>query len=215
MNAVLFGPPGSGKGTHAKSVATALGVPHVATGDIFRFHLKNGTALGTLARGYMDKGQLVPDSVTCDLVATRLEEPDAQGGVLFDGFPRSVAQAEWLLGWLSARGRAVGVVVNLMVPDSEIVQRIAGRRTCLGCGATYHVTAQPPVQAGRCDRCAGEVVQRADDREDVVLERLRTYARETAPVLALLRGATPVVDVDGVGGIEAVQARVHASLPRG
>ena len=215
MNAVLFGPPGSGKGTHARSVADALHVPHVATGDIFRYHLKNGTALGALARGFMDKGQLVPDSVTCDLVASRLEERDAVGGVLFDGFPRSVAQAEWLLGWLASRGRAVEVVVNLMVPDAEIVQRIAGRRACLGCGATYHVAARPPAQAGRCDRCGGEVVQRADDREEVVLERLRTYARETAPVLAVLRAAAPVFDVDGVGGIEAVQARVHAVLPRG
>jgi adenylate kinase len=215
MNAVLFGPPGSGKGTHAKSVASALGVPHVATGDIFRRHLKEGTALGQLARSYMDKGQLVPDSVTCDLVASRLEEADAVRGVLFDGFPRSVAQVEWLLGWLSARGASIGVVVNLVVPDGEIVQRIAGRRACLGCGATYHMTASPPAHAGRCDRCAGEVVQRADDGEAIVRERLVTYARETAPVLAVLRGAAPVVDVDGVGGIEAVQARVHAVLPRG
>ncbi len=215
MNAVLFGPPGSGKGTHAKSVAAALGIPHVATGDIFRRHLKEGTALGQLARSYMDKGQLVPDSVTCDLVASRLEEPDAGGGVLFDGFPRSVAQVEWLLGWLAARGGSIGVVVNLLVPDAEIVQRIAGRRACLGCGATYHARANPPALAGRCDRCGGDVVQRADDGEEIVRERLATYARETAPVLAVLRGAAHVVDVDGVGGIEAVQARVHAVLPRG
>ncbi len=215
MIAMLFGPPGSGKGTQAKEVAARLAVPHVATGDIFRKHLKSNTELGQLARSYMDKGQLVPDSVTCDLVASRLVEDDAVSGVLLDGFPRSVPQAEWLLGWLSARGKAIGAVVNLLVPDAMLIERIAGRRSCLGCGATFHVTANPPAPDGTCTACGAEVVQRADDREEVVRARLETYARETAPVLGALAGHAPVHDVDGTGSIEDVQTRIFAALALG
>lgn len=214
MNVLLFGPPGSGKGTQAKDVATTLGIPHVATGDIFRKHLKEGTDLGRLARSYMDRGELVPDSVTCDLVASRLQEADAANGVLLDGFPRSVPQAEWLLGWLRAHRPGPVVVLSLVVPDSFLVGRISGRRTCLKCGATYHVTHNPPPASG-CGQCGGEVVQRKDDAEDVVLARLATYARETAPVLGVLRGAATVHDIDGVGAIEDVRARIAAALALG
>jgi adenylate kinase len=215
MISMLFGPPGSGKGTQAKELALRLSVPHVATGDIFRKHLKGNTELGQLARSYMDKGQLVPDSVTCDLVASRLVESDAAAGVLLDGFPRSVPQAAWLVGWLQERGLAVGAVVNLIVPDAELVARIAGRRSCLACGATYHVTASPPGADGRCSSCGGEVVQRADDREDVVQARLETYARETAPVLGVLRRAGAVHDIEGTGAIADVQGRIFAALALG
>ena len=215
MNVLLFGPPGSGKGTQARDVAGALSIPHVATGDIFRKHLREGTELGKLARSYMDRGELVPDSVTCDLVASRLSEPDAAGGVLLDGFPRSVPQAEWLLGWLRSNLPGEVVVLNLMVPDSLLVERISGRRTCLKCGATYHVTSNPPPASG-CGQCGNaEVVQRKDDSEEVVVARLATYARETAPVLGVLRGAAVVHDIDGVGPIDGIRARIFGALRLG
>lgn len=212
MIAMLFGPPGSGKGTQAKDLAAALGVPHVATGDIFRKHLKEGTDLGKLARSYMDRGELVPDQVTCDLVASRLSEADAAGGVLLDGFPRSVFQANWLVGWLGGRDRKVDAVANLIVPGEVVVERISGRRSCLSCGATYHQT-YAPAPGGKCAACGADVVQRGDDKEDVVRARLATYERETAPVLGVLRQAgVPVHDIDGVGGVDEIKGRIFRAL---
>lgn len=212
MNVILFGPPGSGKGTQAKDVSGALGIPHVATGDIFRRHLREGTDLGKLARSFMDRGELVPDSVTCDLVASRLVEPDARDGVLLDGFPRSVPQAEWLVRWFGEHGRRFDAILNLVVSDELVVERISGRRTCLKCGATYHVVYAPPPPAG-CAHCAeGEVVQRKDDGEEVVRARLETYHRETAPVLHVLRRAGVVHDIDAVGAIDVIRARLFAAL---
>jgi adenylate kinase len=211
VNVLLFGPPGSGKGTQAKDLSDALRIPHVATGDIFRKHLKEGTELGRLAKSFMDRGELVPDSVTCDLVATRLQEGDARDGVLLDGFPRSVPQAEWLVRWFGEHGRRFDAVLNLQIVDAVVIERISGRRTCLGCGATYHVVYNPPPAPG-CARCGAEVVQRKDDAEDVVRARLETYHRETAPVLGVLRRAGPVNDIDGVGEIDVVRGRLRAAL---
>jgi adenylate kinase len=205
VDVILFGPPGAGKGTQAADVSAHLGVPHVATGDIFRRHLKEGTELGVLARGYMDRGQLVPDAVVCDLVASRLAEPDAAGGDLLDGFPRTVPQAELLVAWLNRNGRSVDVVLSLEVDFPVLVRRLAGRRTCMGCGATYHVDVNPPAQAGRCDRCGGEVIQRQDDAEATVLARLDTYRLETAPVLAWLETRSRLVRVDGAQSIDVVR----------
>lgn len=212
MFVLLFGPPGSGKGTQASALAARLGVPHVATGDIFRKHLRGGTELGRLAQGFMDRGQLVPDLVTCDLVASRLGEPDAAGGVLFDGFPRSVPQLYWLVGHLGATGRSLGAVVNLRVPDEAIIGRITGRRTCTNCGATYHVVSAPPADGGRCLRCGAEVVQRRDDTEAVVQDRLAAYAAQTFPCLEQLAGRVPIHEVDGNGGIDQVRDRIFAAM---
>lgn len=212
MFVLLFGPPGSGKGTQAAALAARLAVPHVATGDIFRKHLREGTDLGKLARSYMDRGQLVPDLVTCDLVGSRLAEADAQAGVLFDGFPRSVPQLYWLVGHLSARGQALAAVVNLQVDDAVILSRITGRRTCTNCGATFHVVSAPPNADGTCTRCGAAVVQRKDDSEAVVRDRLVAYAEQTFPCLEQLRGRTPVHDLDGVGSIDEVQRRIFAAL---
>jgi adenylate kinase len=222
MIVLLFGPPGSGKGTQATAIAEALSIPHVATGDIFRKNLKEGTELGKLARSYMDQGALVPDSVTCDMVASRLSEQDCglavremaavPRGVLLDGFPRSLPQARWLLGWLSERGHEIGAVINLVVPTEVVVGRISGRRSCLSCGATYHTTAAPPKVEGVCDRCGGEIVQRKDDSEAVVQDRLATYDAQTAAALPALRENAPVHDIDGVGSVDEIRGRIFVAL---
>lgn len=213
MDIILFGPPGAGKGTQAAALCAKAGVPHVSTGDIFRRHLREGTPLGLLARSYMDKGQLVPDEVVCDLVADRLGQEDARAGALLDGFPRTVPQAELLTRWLGQNGRRIDAVVNLVVPDQVLVRRLSGRRTCRACGATYHVDNNPPRVAGTCDACGkAEVVQRDDDREETVLARLQTYHRETAAVLPWLRTVAVVTDVDGTLGIDQVKASVLGAL---
>lgn len=211
MNVLLFGPPGSGKGTQAKDLATALGVPHVATGDIFRRHLKEGTELGLRAKAYMQGGGLVPDDFTCEIVASRLEEPDAAGGVLLDGFPRTAAQAQWLVDWLGQRGQRVDALINLVVPDEVILERITGRRSCPSCGATYHVSFAPP-SGEHCTRCGAAVIQRDDDKDSVVVKRLETYARETVPVLPLLRPVTTVHDIPATGDVAEIRGRVFAAL---
>lgn len=211
MNVLLFGPPGSGKGTQAKDLASALGVPHVATGDIFRRHLREGTELGIRANDYMQGGGLVPDEFTCEMVADRLSEPDAAGGALLDGFPRTAAQARWLLGWLAERGQRVDALVNLVVPDEVILERITGRRSCPSCGATFHVRFAPP-EGDRCARCGTAVIQREDDQAAVVATRLDTYARETLPVLPVLRPFTTVHDIPATGDVAEIRARVFAAL---
>lgn len=212
MDLLLFGPPGAGKGTQADAVRAATGVIHVSTGDIFRKHLKGGTPLGLLAKGYMDRGQLVPDDVVVDIVASRLTEPDAAAGALFDGFPRTVRQAELLQDWLVAHGRRIDLALNLVVADAVVIARLSGRRTCLACGATYHVAHNPPAVEAVCDKCGGEVVQRKDDAEDVVRARIETYHRDTAPVLGWLRANARVVDIDADRPIAEVEAALHAAL---
>ena len=211
MITLLFGPPGSGKGTQATGLSKQLAVPHVATGDIFRKNLKENTALGQLAKGYMDKGLLVPDDVTCRMVADRLSWPDAAGGVLFDGFPRSVPQAEWLLSWMDQAGVVGGTALLLDVPEAEVLTRIAGRRSCRACSAPYHVVYDPPGLV--CRNCGGaEIVQRSDDQESVVLERLEKYRSETFPALSVLKRRMRVQEIAGVGPISEIRARLQLAL---
>lgn len=208
MISMLFGPPGCGKGTQASFLAGHFRVPHVATGDIFRKNLKEGTPLGVAAKGFMEKGQLVPDELTCEMVADRIAAADCAGGVLFDGFPRSLAQAHWLIG-VSA-GRAAQVV-SIEVPTEVLIARIAGRRVCSKCSATYHEVFDPPPAL--CRGCGtASIVQRPDDQEAVVRARLDTYTRDTAPVLGVLRSAFPVYVVDGVGSVEQVGQRILQAL---
>jgi len=212
MNVLLFGPPGAGKGTQAEAVVARLGVPHVATGDIFRRHLKEQTELGRLAKGFMDRGELVPDEVVCALVTDRLSQEDASGGVLLDGFPRTVAQGRILLDWLASNGRAVDLVLSLEVSPELLVARLSGRRTCRSCGRSYHAETGPPRVNGVCDACGGEVVQRDDDREDTVRSRLETYLRETAAVLPFLAQNCRVVRIDGSQSIGEVGAMVSTAI---
>jgi len=216
MDVILFGPPGAGKGTQANGISNLLTIPHISTGDIFRKHLKEGTELGQLARTYIDKGQLVPDQVVCDIVASRLAEDDAQGGALLDGFPRTVAQAEMLYKWLQGQGRQIGAVVNLQVPNDVLIARLAGRRTCLGCGASYHVEHNPPGEGGVCTQCGAEVVQRKDDHEETIRARLETYANDTAPVLGWVGPRSTVHTIDGCQPIDQIgQAIKDALKPAG
>jgi adenylate kinase len=212
MVLVLFGPPGAGKGTQAAVLSDELGIPQVATGDIFRKHLNEGTELGLLAKSFMNKGELIPDEVVWDIVETRLAQEDCANGVLLDGFPRSVRQAELLDGWLKSVGKKLEIVTALQVPDDLIVTRLSGRRTCMSCGATYHVEHNPTSVEGVCDRCDGSVVHREDDQEDTIRARLATYKRQTEPVLTHFRGFDLVTDIDGTGDIEAVSQRLRLAI---
>ena len=213
MDVILFGPPGAGKGTQASTASEAAGVPHVSTGDIFRHHLKNGTELGQKVRSYMNEGKLVPDELVLEVVASRLERDDAVGGVLFDGFPRTVNQAQLLRRWLLDHDRDINVVLNLVVPDHVVESRLSGRRSCRSCGATYHVEFSPPAQDGSCSKCgADEVVQRADDQPETVRKRIQTYHAQTAAVLAWARGHVRVVDIDADQAIATVRAAVLDAL---
>ena len=212
MDIILFGPPGAGKGTQATAASEAAGVPHVSTGDIFRFHLKSGTELGQKVKAYMSSGQLVPDGLVVEVVASRLEQEDASRGALFDGFPRTVDQARLLRQWLQEHGRDIGVVVNLVVPDAVVASRLSGRRSCLSCGATYHIEHRPPGEGGACTRCGTVVVQRDDDRPETVENRISTYHAQTAPVLAWARDLVPVVDIEADRPIDEVREAVLAAL---
>lgn len=212
MILVLFGPPGAGKGTQANFLCERFGIPQISTGDIFRRHLKEGTDLGRLAESFMSAGKLVPDEVVWDIVASRLEEDDCRPGFLFDGFPRTVRQAGLMMGWFRKSARQLDGVLSLVVPDANIVERLSGRRTCLGCGATYHVVHNPPSAAGVCDRCGGEVVQRKDDSEGTVRARLETYHSQTAPVLGFFGALGLVTEIDGTGEISEVTGRLQAAV---
>ncbi|MBN2309668.1 MAG: adenylate kinase [Candidatus Hydrogenedentes bacterium] len=188
MRIIMMGAPGAGKGTQAQRIAATYGVPHISTGDIFRAHLKDGTELGRKVRGYLDAGELVPDEVTCDIVAGRLAEADCANGYVLDGFPRSIPQAEALGRFLDARNEQIDVVIDVAVPDEEIVGRLTARRTCKKCGAIYNLKFSPPASGDgtRCDRpgCDGELSQRGDDQEETIRQRLRVYHETTEPLLA-------------------------------
>ena len=199
MRIVMLGGPGAGKGTHAEYMSERLGVPHVASGDILREEVASGTDLGKKAKSYMERGLLVPDDLVEEIIARRLSRPDAEGGFILDGFPRTVEQARWLDGFLKGNGWGLDVVVNLVVPDWKIVRRLAYRRICRNCGAIYNLITMPPKREGICDRCGGELYQRNDDREEVVRERLRVYRRQTAPLVAYYRRRGLLVNVFDLG----------------
>ncbi|MCY0879420.1 MAG: adenylate kinase [Firmicutes bacterium] len=212
MRLVLLGPPGSGKGTQAQKLAEALGILHVSTGDLFRRHLREGTALGQLAKRYMDEGTLVPDDVTESMVQERLRDSDAEAGFVLDGFPRNLAQARHFDGYLRDVGQALDAVLYLNVPSPVVVERLTGRRVCSRCGANYHVRFHPPQVAGVCDLCQAPLVQRPDDREDTVLRRLAVYEEETAPLIAFYRQQHLVREYDGTAPVDAVTAAILESL---
>ena len=197
MRLVLLGAPGAGKGTQAANLSEKLKVPHVSTGDIFRYNIKNGTPLGKMAKEYIDKGALVPDEVTVGIVKDRLSQPDCGGGYILDGFPRTIPQAESLDTVLAEMGVSLDYVVDIFVPDSEIIKRLSGRRVCPGCGMSYHVHYGPPKKEGTCDSCGTSLMQREDDREETVLNRLKTYHSQTEPLIEYYRGKGKLLVVEG------------------
>ena len=212
MRLVIFGPPGAGKGTQAKMLSEKLGVPHIATGDIFREAVKAGTELGKLAKQYMDRGELVPDEVVIGIVEERLRRPDCSKGFILDGFPRTIKQAEALDEMLQRMGVKLDAVVNLEVSEDEVVKRISLRRTCRNCGAIYHLITNPPKKEGVCDKCGGELYQRDDDREETVRSRLRVYRQQTEPLLKFYEQRGLLKNVDGEKPIEEVFKEVLAAL---
>ncbi len=211
MFVVLLGPPGAGKGTQAQRLAERTGLLHLSTGDMFRENVGKGTELGLLARGYMDRGELVPDEVTIKMLLERIARPDAADGAMFDGFPRNVAQARALDEALAGRGAAIDRALLIAVPDAELEGRLGGRWLCRACGAVYHERNDPPREAGRCDRDDGELYQREDDRPEVV----RTRIERQKPPAALIdhyRAAGALREVDGERGLDAVTAGLLEAL---
>ncbi|HIQ04803.1 MAG TPA: adenylate kinase [Anaerolineae bacterium] len=202
---VLLGAPGAGKGTQARLLEEALGLPQVASGDLFRKHLKNQTELGRLASQYMDRGDLVPDDVTIAMVMDRLGQPDCARGAILDGFPRTVAQAEALAKALHERGYRITVVPYIKVSERELLERLSGRWICRNCQATYHMKFNPPKQVGVCDVCGGELYQRPDDTEKTARNRLRVYFEQTAPLIEYYRQRGLLAEIDGEQTIEQVQ----------
>ena len=204
MKIIMLGAPGAGKGTQAKKIAAKYQIPHISTGDIFRANIKEGTELGTKAKAYMDKGELVPDELTCDLVVDRISKPDAANGYVLDGFPRTIPQAEALTRALDERGEKIDFAINVDVPDENIVRRMGGRRACLKCGATYHVEYNAPKVENVCDVCQGELVLRDDDKPETVQKRLSVYHAQTQPLIDYYKAEGVLAEVDGTQDIDVV-----------
>lgn len=205
---ILMGPPGAGKGTQAQLLEQALGVPHISSGDLLRTAVKQKTRLGVQAKGFMERGELVPDTILLGAIEERLQQDDCATGFILDGFPRTVAQAEALTVMLTKAGTRVEHVISIAVPTEELVKRMSGRRTCRDCDAMYHVAFDPPATPGVCKRCGGELYQREDDQEETIKARLEVYERQTAPLLALYRERGLLRTVDGVGSQAQVFARI-------
>ena len=204
MKIIMLGAPGAGKGTQAQMIADKYKVPHISTGDIFRANIKNGTELGMEAKKYMDQGLLVPDELVCDLVVDRVQQEDCRNGYILDGFPRTIPQAESLDRALAALGESVDYAVNVEVPDENIVNRMGGRRACVGCGATYHLVYAPTKKEGICDTCGAELILRDDDRPETVQKRLGVYHEQTQPLIDYYSKKGILKDVDGTMDMGAV-----------
>ena len=213
MRLVLVGPPGAGKGTQAQFIAEHCGVPKISTGDIFRANVTEGTPLGVQAKAFMDRGDLVPDDVTIEMVRNRLAEPDALEGFLLDGFPRTVPQARTLDEILLGTARTgLDVVLELVVDDDEVIRRLSGRRTCRSCNHIWHVDFDPPKVEGVCDIDGGELYQREDDKSETVANRLEVYAGSTAPLVAFYAERGLLVGLDATGPVDDVTQRAIDAL---
>jgi adenylate kinase len=212
MRLVLLGAPGAGKGSQAVILSKKLNIPHISTGDIFRSNIKNRTPLGLMAKEYIDSGGLVPDNVTIGIVKGRIRQDDARDGFILDGFPRTISQAESLDGILEAMGKKLDYVLNLQVPDEIIIRRLSGRRVCPECNANYHVDSCPPSRENICDNCGVSLIQREDDREQTVVNRLKTYHAKTESLINYYREKGIMVDVDGRDRISDTTVEIFRAL---
>ncbi|HEX8617573.1 MAG TPA: adenylate kinase [Thermoanaerobaculia bacterium] len=215
MKIIFIGPPGSGKGTQAKRLASRFAIPHISTGDMLREAVSGGTELGRQAAPIMADGGLVPDDLMIGIINERLAKPDAAGGFILDGFPRTIVQAEKLDAMLNSpagNGTEPLRVLQLLVPDDAIVRRITLRRTCVQCGAIYHLENNPPAKDSVCDRCGAEVIARADDTEEAVRKRLDSFHRQTMPVAAYYKSKNILREVEGIGPVDEVFERIEKSL---
>lgn len=212
MYILLMGPPGAGKGTQAAELVAEFQIPHISTGDMFRAAVKEGTELGKQAKACMDAGQLVPDSITIGIVKERLAKPDCHKGFILDGFPRTLEQANALDGTLVELGIKLDRVVNINVPMEDLINRMTGRRICKGCGATFHVTFNPSTAGNKCDKCDGEIYQRADDTEETVTKRLTVYSSQTKPLIEYYQDKGLYSEIDGRQMIDKVFSDIVHSL---
>lgn len=212
MNLVLMGLPGAGKGTQAEKIVGKYNIPHISTGDMFRAAIKEGTELGLQAKSFMDKGELVPDEVTIGIVRERLSKEDCENGFLLDGFPRTVAQAQALDSMLADLGKKIDYVINIDVDQSILMERLTGRRICKNCGATYHLVFNPPAKEGVCDRCGGELYQRADDNAETVQNRLDVNIQQTKPLLNFYEDKGYLRNINGQQDIDVVFADIEELL---
>lgn len=212
LRTILLGPPGAGKGTQAVKIVEKYNIPHISTGDIFRENIKNKTELGNRAKAYMDRGELVPDELVVEIATDRLTKDDCKNGFLLDGFPRTIFQAEKLDEFLTKRGEKIDKVINIDVEKDALVKRITGRRVCKSCGASYHVVNIPPKKDGVCDLCSGELIQRADDTEETVLNRIDVYNKQTKPLVDYYDKAGVIINIDGNKDLDDVLADIVEGL---
>ncbi|OPD30543.1 adenylate kinase [Clostridium botulinum] len=214
MRIILLGPPGAGKGTQAKLISEEFSIPHISTGDIFRANIKEKTPLGIEAKRYIDNGQLVPDEVTIGIVKDRLTKDDCDNGFLLDGFPRTVAQAEALDEFLKGINKELDVALLIKVPEEFILERMTGRRVCTSCGASYHIRFNPPKIEGKCDICDNELIQRKDDTEATVKERLEVYSKQTYPLINYYKDNGIISEINGTESINEVFGNISNILGR-
>lgn len=212
MKIVMLGAPGAGKGTQAKQIAAKYGVPHISTGDIFRANLKEGTELGLKAKVYMDQGQLVPDSLTLELIMDRFSKDDCRNGYVLDGFPRTIPQAEALTKALKDNNDRLDYAIDVDVPDENIISRMSGRRACAKCGGTFHIKYNPTKAPGICDLCGGELYIRNDDKPEIVQKRLVAYHEQTQPLIDYYRNEGILKTVDGTQDVDKVFEDIVAIL---
>jgi len=212
MYIVFLGAPGAGKGTQASRVAKKMSLAHIATGDLFRQALEKGTEQAKRAKPYIESGKLVPDEITIQMVLERISAPDCTGGVIFDGFPRNLKQAEALDKALEGQGKAIDRVVYIKVSEKVLIERLGGRWICRKCQTPYHALYSPPKVAGKCDKCGGELYQRADDTPETVKNRLVVFHAETAPLIDYYSKKRKLLEVEGEGSEEEVESRIVAAL---
>jgi adenylate kinase len=212
MYIVMLGAPGAGKGTQADILSQEMDLPHIASGDLFRQALEKRTNVGLSAKGYMDKGELVPDEITIKMILERIDRPDCASGCLFDGFPRTLQQAKVLDKALEDKGKSIDRAIYIEVPNGELVKRLSGRWLCRACQTPYHITNSPPRTPGKCDKCSGELYQRPDDREETVKERLSVFFAQTVPILDYYKKQGKLVRVDGNLEMQGVAREIVSAL---